>query len=61
VIKVESEERPSRGSGDKSPWEPPTIRPMGTIALLVRGGSAHGKLADQMDGDMNQFLARGQQ
>jgi hypothetical protein len=57
---MESEERPSQGSGGKSSWEPLTIRPVGTIALLVRGGSAQGKVAGNKDGDMNNFLARGQ-
>jgi hypothetical protein len=46
---------------DKSPWERPTIRPVGRIALLVRGGSAEGKRQGQKDGDMNQFLSFGQE
>jgi hypothetical protein len=55
---MEGEERPPQGSADKSPWEWPTIRPVGTIALLVRGGSAAGKPGGDFDGDMNQFQAR---
>jgi hypothetical protein len=49
------------GSKPKCPWERPTVRLAGTIALLVRGGSAQGKPGGDFDGDMNQFLARGQQ
>ena len=45
----------------KSSWEQPTVRLAGKIALLVRGGSAHGKPGGDFDGDMNQFLSRGQQ
>ena len=47
-------------SQGKSPWERPTVRLAGTISLLVRGGSALGKGDSPGDGDMGQFLARGQ-
>ena len=45
----------------KLSWEHPTIRLAGTISLLVRGGSAMGKPGGQMDGDLGQFLSKGQQ
>jgi hypothetical protein len=56
-MSMHDEERPARSSEEKSPWERPTIRPVGTIALLVRGGSAQGKPGGDFDGDMNQFQA----
>jgi hypothetical protein len=37
------------------PWERPTVRLAGTIALLVRGGSAGGKQFGNADGDATQF------
>jgi hypothetical protein len=45
---------------EKAPWERPTVRLAGTISLLVRGGSAVGKGQTPGDGDMGQFLAKGQ-
>ncbi len=39
----------------KSPWEHPTVTLAGTISLLVRMGSAHGKGANSADGDGGQF------
>lgn len=51
---------PQTGSEGKSPWERPTVTLAGTISLLVRGGSAHGKGGMPGDGDAGQFLARGQ-
>jgi hypothetical protein len=39
----------------KSPWERPTVTLAGTIALLVRAGSAQGKLTGSFDGDATQF------
>jgi hypothetical protein len=54
---MHDEEKPARDSEEKSRWERPTIRPVGTIALLVRGGSAQGKPGGDFDGDMNQFQA----
>jgi hypothetical protein len=41
--------------GKKVPWECPTITLAGTIALLVRGGSAQGKGSGLQDGDATQF------
>ncbi len=41
--------------GKKSPWERPTLTLAGTIALLVRGGSAQGKGTGMTDGDATQF------
>jgi hypothetical protein len=41
----------------KSPWERPTVTLAGTIALLVRAGSAQGKISGAFDGDMSQFQA----
>jgi hypothetical protein len=56
-----AEDRPAQvGSEGKLPWERPTVRLAGTISLLVRGGSALGKGQMAGDGDMGQFLARGQ-
>ena len=45
------------GSEAKKVWEPPTITLAGTIALLVRAGSAQGKQSGAFDGDMSQFQA----
>jgi hypothetical protein len=39
----------------KSRWERPTITLAGTISLLVRAGSAQGKISGSFDGDMSQF------
>jgi hypothetical protein len=39
----------------KSPWERPTVKLAGTISLLVRAGSAQGKVSGSFDGDMTQF------
>jgi len=39
----------------KSPWEHPTVTLAGTISLLVRAGSAQGKISGSFDGDMTQF------
>ena len=39
----------------KVPWERPTLTLAGTIALLVRGGSAQGKGTGLNDGDATQF------
>jgi hypothetical protein len=55
---VGSEETRSQSVGDKTPWDRPVIRPVGTIALLVRGGSAMGKLGGNCDGDNNNFLTK---
>lgn len=44
-------EKPER----KSPWERPAVRLVGTISLLVRAGSAQGKISGSFDGDMSQF------
>jgi len=44
-------------SEGKLPWERPTITLAGTIALLVRAGSAQGKISGTFDGDMSQFQA----
>ena len=41
--------------GKKLPWERPTLTLAGTIALLVRGGSAQGKGNGLNDGDATQF------
>ena len=57
--KPEDASRQARSEG-KLPWEHPTVRLAGTISLLVRGGSAMGKPGGEMDGDLNQFLAKGQ-
>lgn len=42
----------------KLPWDRPTVKLAGTIALLVRGGSAMGKGGGNFDGDAGQFQAR---
>jgi hypothetical protein len=39
----------------RSPWERPTVTFAGTVALLVRAGSATGKMSGSFDGDMTQF------
>jgi hypothetical protein len=39
----------------KAPWERPTVTLAGTISLLVRAGSAQGKISGSFDGDMSQF------
>jgi len=44
-------------SEEKLPWEQPTVTLVGTISLLVRGGSAHGKQPGSLDGDGDQFFA----
>ena len=44
-------------SEERLPWEPPTVTFAGTIALLVRAGSAQGKITGAFDGDMSQFQA----
>lgn len=49
------ERAPEAPSHDRSPWEPPTVTLVGTIALLVRAGSAGGKGANSFDGDLSQF------
>lgn len=41
--------------GKKLPWERPVLTLTGTIALLVRGGSAVGKGHGNHDGDMSTF------
>jgi hypothetical protein len=54
------EERAAETSSErKAAWQRPTLRLAGTLALLVRGGSAQGKPGGDFDGDMNQFQARG--
>jgi hypothetical protein len=52
------EERAAQGRADgRSSWERPTITFAGTIALLVRGGSAGGKQFGSTDGDATNFQA----
>lgn len=53
----ESEDRSSRARSERqrSPWERPTVTLAGTISLLVRAGSATGKIGGTFDGDMTQF------
>jgi hypothetical protein len=46
-----------RPEARKLPWERPTVTLAGTIALLVRAGSAQGKMSGSFDGDMKQFQA----
>ena len=36
----------------KQPWERPTVTQVGTISLLVRSGSALGKVQTPGEGDM---------
>jgi len=43
----------------KSSWERPTVTLAGTISLLVRGGSAQGKMGGNFDGDSCQFQSSG--
>ena len=48
----EREETFREASSDaKAPWERPTVTLAGTISLLVRAGSALGKIAGISDGD----------
>ena len=47
-------------STSKLPWARPTVTLAGTVALLVRAGSAQGKHGEQNDGDMNQFQVKPQ-
>lgn len=59
-------EKPEDGSPqphpkERAPWERPAVKCAGTISLLVRAGTAEGKLDTEFDGDGGQFLARGRQ
>ena len=45
----------ARSERPRSPWERPTVTLSGTISLLVRAGSATGKIGGTFDGDMTQF------
>ena len=47
-------------SVSKLPWAHPTVTLAGTVALLVRAGSAQGKHGDENDGDKNQFQVKHQ-
>lgn len=44
-----------RGPEPRASWEPPVISLVGTIALVVRGGSAMGKQTGNHDGDAGNF------
>jgi len=39
----------------RRPWERPAVSLAGTISLVVRAGSAQGKVMSTNDGDMHQF------
>jgi hypothetical protein len=39
----------------RAPWERPAVSCLGTIALVVRGGSAQGKIFGALDGDTGMF------
>jgi hypothetical protein len=55
---VEPRKVPATG---KRPWERPIVTEVGTISLLVRGGSALGKSQAPGDGDMGgQFIPKNQ-
>jgi hypothetical protein len=45
-------EPPKVPATEKRPWERPIVTEVGTISLLVRGGSAQGKNVAPGDGDM---------
>jgi len=57
--KSEDTSPPARSTGKLS-WARPTVTLAGTVALLVRAGSAQGKHGAQNDGDMNQFQVKPQ-
>ena len=39
----------------RAPWQRPAVSLAGTISLVVRAGSAQGKVTASNDGDMHQF------
>ena len=42
-------------SDGRAPWQRPAVSCVGTIALVVRGGSATGKIMGSLDGDTGLF------
>lgn len=43
------------GLDGRAPWKHPTVSLVGTISLVVRGGSAMGKTTGNQDGDTGNF------
>lgn len=53
------EDKPQQAPADERvPWERPRVLLVGTVALVVRGGSAQGKIGGALDGDTNQFQCK---